>query len=61
MRKKSIGTIQINWDPIIKVQCIPFVSVPHHGYINIAPYVVSMLLDPFHQTSPYQSLECGGS
>ena len=33
------------------MKCVPFVCVAHHGDQNISPYIVSMLLDPSHQTS----------
>ena len=59
--KKSIGTIQTNFVLNVKLQCITFVCFSHYGDQNIAPSVVSMLHDPFHQNSSYPSLEYGGS
>jgi len=58
---KVIDPIPINWVLSINLQCVPFVCVAHYGDQNIAPYIVSILPDPCHQTSSYQSLEYGGS
>jgi len=40
------------------MQCVPFLCSTYYVDQIIAPFIVSMLSDPFHQTSSYQYLEC---
>ena len=57
---KAIDTIQTDWVLNLKLQCVHFVCVAHDGDENFAPSMVSMLPDPYHQTSSFLSLEYGG-
>ena len=58
---KEIGTIQIVEAPNIRMQYLPFVELALGVDQISAPFDKSKLGHPYHQTSSYQSLECGSS
>lgn len=50
---KALYTIKIDLVLNMKIQYIPFVTVAPHVDQNIAPSILSNLLDPFHEASSY--------